>query len=396
MQYECKGEGDLHYQSIAPLVYSCPNPSVSLQGIVRRYGEGKGEDHVLDGQPQLVLQGLDVLVRWEVQSIEARVASWQLASVSVLFNGKPPRTVRTLKVLETVDWYPRGSGGELEKAGLLFWGPRTKDLPKPGDDLIFFIVATVVGELGPIVPGKDVSRRKKVRRRGYTHVDVGHSADQEFQFPLVKDADEVLGNDLEETVDESVKLFLDATDDPIMNGEVDVFAFILFGHWYVGPAGLEINGDEFAEPIFGDGKGFLQDAGDVVLTGFGIVSRGRRSKLGERDVQHPSQAPVKFLVDTLEVGDADLFTEDDLVETRNEEGVEEASVEDGHSDHAADKLEVGEMLGVDVGGWIDLKGVAVHGRISEQTVRRVEHVVRQEEEPFPRIRSIRRIIGQWR
>ena len=80
----------------------------------------------------------------------------------------------------------------------------------------------------------------------------------------------------------------------------------------------------------------------------------------ERDVQHPSQTPVKFLIDTLEVGDTDLFTEDDLVETRNEEGVEEASVEDGHSDDASDKLEVGEMLGIDVGGGVDLKGVAVH------------------------------------
>ena len=70
---------------------------------------------------------------------------------------------------------------------------------------------------------------------------------------------------------------------------------------------------------------------------------------------------MKLLVDTLEVGDDDLFSEDDLVEARNEEGVEEASVEDGHADDAADKLEVGEMLGIDVRGGIDLEGVAVHG-----------------------------------
>ena len=70
---------------------------------------------------------------------------------------------------------------------------------------------------------------------------------------------------------------------------------------------------------------------------------------------------MKFLVDALEVGDADLFTEDDLVETRNEEGVEEASVENGHPDDAPNKLEVGKMLGINVGGGVDLEGVAVHG-----------------------------------
>ena len=203
------------------------------------------------------------------------MASWQLGSVSVLFNGKPPWSVRSLKILETIDWYPRGSGGELEEAGLLFWGPRTKDLPEPGDDLVFFIVATVVGELGPIVPGKDVNWGGKIQRWGYTHVDVGHSTDQELQFPLIKDGDEGLWNDLEEAVDEGVELFLDATDDPIMDGEIDVFAFILFGHWYVGPAGFEVNCDEFTEPVFGDGKRFLQDAGDIVLTGLGIVSTGK-------------------------------------------------------------------------------------------------------------------------
>ena len=59
-----------------------------------------------------------------------------------------------------------------------------------------------------------------------------------------------------------------------MNSEIDVFAFVLLGHWDVGPAGLEVDGDEFTEPVFGDGKCFFQNAGDVVLTGLGIVSTG--------------------------------------------------------------------------------------------------------------------------
>jgi len=127
---------------------------------VRKDAEGKCGDYVLDSQPQLVLQGLDVLVGREVQSIEACVASWQLARIPVLFYGEPSWAVRALKVLETVDRYPRGSCGELKEAGFLLWGPRAKDLPEPGDDLVLSIVTTIIGELGPIVPEKrKVSRR---------------------------------------------------------------------------------------------------------------------------------------------------------------------------------------------------------------------------------------------
>ena len=261
----CQSKG---FRSLV-LDYSCPNPSVSLQGCqnVCKMVEVRG--YVLDSQPQLVLQSLDVLVRREVQSIEACVASWQLARIPVLFDGEPSWAVRALKVLETVDRYPRGSGGELEEAGFLLWGPRAKDLPEPGDDFVFSIITTVVGELGPIIPGKKkVSQSKKrVQNRGYIHVNVGHSADQEFQLPLVKDGDEALGNDLEETVGEGVELFLDATDDPIINGEIDVFVLVRFGHWYFGATGFEVDVDEFTEPIFGDGEGLFQDVGDVVLAG---------------------------------------------------------------------------------------------------------------------------------
>jgi hypothetical protein len=63
-----------------------------------------------------------------------------------------------LKILETIDGDSRGAGGKLKEAGFLLGGPRAKDLPEPGDDLVFFIVTTIVGKLGPIIPEK---RRKK-------------------------------------------------------------------------------------------------------------------------------------------------------------------------------------------------------------------------------------------
>ena len=97
----------------------------------------------------------------------------------------------------------------------------------------------------------------------------------------------------------------------------------------------------------------------------------------ERNGQHPRQAPVKSFIDTFKVGDCDLFTEDHLVEARDEESVKETAMEDGHSDDASDKLEVGEMLGVDVRRGVYLEGVAVHGGIGEETVGWIEHVVRE-------------------
>ena len=81
---------------------------------------------------------------------------------------------------------------------------------------------------------------------------------------------------------------------------------------------------------------------------------------GKWHAQHPSQAPMKGLIYTLEVGDGNLFTENHLVEAWNEKGIEETSVEDGHPDDASDKFEVGEMLWIDVGRGVDLEGVAVH------------------------------------
>jgi len=86
---------------------------------------------------------------------------------------------------------------------------------------------------------------------------------------------------------------------------------------------------------------------------------------GKQDGQHPSQAPVESLIDTLEVRDGNLFAENHLVEARDEEGIEETTMEDGHSDDASNKLEIGKMLGIDVGRGVDLEGVTVHGRISE-------------------------------
>ena len=74
---------------------------------------------------------------------------------------------------------------------------------------------------------------------------------------------------------------------------------------------------------------------------------------------------MQCLVDTLEIGDGDFFAKNHFVETGNEEGIKEAAMEDCHANDASNELEVGEMLGIDIGGWVDLEGVAIHGGIGE-------------------------------
>lgn len=84
---------------------------------------------------------------------------------------------------------------------------------------------------------------------------------------------------------------------------------------------------------------------------------------------------MEVCVYAFEVGQGYFFAEDHFVETWDEEGVEEAAVEDGHADYSADEFEVGEMFGIDVGGGVDLEGVAVHCGVCEEAVGGVEHLV---------------------
>ena len=50
--------------------------------------------------------------------------------------------------------------------------------------------------------------------------------------------------------------------------------------------------------------------------------------------------------------------------------------------YASNEFEIAEMIGVDAGVRIDLQCVVVMRRVFEQTVTRVEYLVREKEEPF--------------
>ena len=58
------------------------------------------------------------------------------------------------------------------------------------------------------------------------------------------------------------------------------------------------------------------------------------------------------------------------------------SVENGHADNAANKVEVGKMVRIDSGIRIYLQSVDVFARVEEEPVVRVEHLMTQQVEPF--------------
>lgn len=54
-----------------------------------------------------------------------------------------------------------------------------------------------------------------------------------------------------------------------------------------------------------------------------------------------------------------------------------------HGDEAADEAEVREVVGVDGGSRVDLQAVVVFAGVLEEAVHGVEHLMGQQEEPFP-------------
>ena len=54
-----------------------------------------------------------------------------------------------------------------------------------------------------------------------------------------------------------------------------------------------------------------------------------------------------------------------------------------HGDEAPDELEIMQVVGVDVGGGVDLKTVVVLVGVLEEAVHGVEDLVGEQEEPFP-------------
>lgn len=208
---------------------------------------------------------------------------WQLRRLARLLNGKPPRPIAPLQILETIDRDTRGARRELEEAGLLLRIPATDALlivslhsqsgnmptylPKVLDDLVVLGVPAVISVLLPVID-----------------VNIRNTANQELEFALVEHVDQVGGDELVEARNEGVELLFDALLDAPFRDEtarrnqladrtlrdekidlLDVFLLILVRDLNVLAARLELDADRLAEPLVVCAKGEFERVGDVIV-----------------------------------------------------------------------------------------------------------------------------------
>jgi len=102
------------------------------------------------------------------------MAPWQPYKITRLLDSKPSQSTRVLESLEAIDGYTGGTSGELHRTKLLHSRPGTDTCPEPFDDLVGFLVAVVVGELGLIIHVADgsVFRRRVRWRKKYAHINL--------------------------------------------------------------------------------------------------------------------------------------------------------------------------------------------------------------------------------
>lgn len=160
-----------------------------------------------------------------------------------------------------------------------------------------------------------------------------------------------------EASDESIELLIDALLNTPLRDELDILFFVLIRDFNVSATGLEVNSDLFTKSLVFDRESAIDDVGDVVLHG-------------------PCKCPMEFSVHTLHVLQSDLLLENHLVESADEESIQEPSMENGQSNNTTNKFEVAQVLRIDSRMWVDLQRIIVVCRIFEQAIEGVEHLVR--------------------
>ena len=272
----------------------------------------------------------------------------KVVDFSRLLDREPARTITTLEILETVDRDTGCTGRELEQSRLLLAIPRPNSLPEELDNLVRLRVTTVIRVLLPIID-----------------INLGNTTNQQLKLAFVEHVDQVLRDELVEALLERLELLLNTLFDPPLDHQIDIFLLVLVRNRNVPTIGDKILLGDHAESLVFSREGRVKDIRNVV-------------------VQHPLQRPMEIGIHTFHIRQADSLSENHLVQSANEEGIQESPVEDSQTDNPTNELEVVEMLRVDAGVGVDLKRVVVVRRVLEQAVERVEHLVREEEEELAR------------
>ena len=197
-----------------------------------------------------------------------------------------------------------------------------KHLKQPDDDLVVLVVVEKIG-----VPAEVLD------------IDGGLSGDHDFEFFLVEDADEGVGDEVVEAGEEGLYLFLDAGGHLVVGGQLDVRVLVLLSHRFLLPARQQ----------------FLV-----------LVVKGSEIKfhfMWVFDNIYQTFKQLGILLFQVEVGDGQV--EDVFVEGGGEVGIEEVAIIEGLSSDPTDKLEEVQVLFIGVAHGEGAVGVAGAARDEE-------------------------------
>jgi hypothetical protein len=110
-----------------------------------------------------------------------------------LLDGETSRSIATLQILETIDRNTGSSCGKLKETTLLFSVPCADNFPEVLNDLVLFLIATIVGVFLPVVD-----------------IDISNTANKQFKLTFIENVNKVSRDQFIETGDESVELLFDS------------------------------------------------------------------------------------------------------------------------------------------------------------------------------------------
>lgn len=155
---------------------------------------------------------------------------------------------------------------------------------------------------------------------------------------------------------------------------------VLVGDYDILSTGHKINRFALAKLLIVYGECQVDDALNIIVP---ETCQSPRIKItGVCNLQHPRQIAMELFIYTLHILHQNLLPQHHFVESADEERIQEAAVENRQADDTADEFEIVQMLGVDAGVRVDLKGIIIVGGVFEKAIERVEHFVRKKEEEF--------------
>jgi len=185
---------------------------------------------------------------------------WQGIDFAGLLDRESSGTVTPLQVFESIDGNSRCARGKLQEPALLLGIPRSDGLPEVLDDFILLLITAIVCMFLPVID-----------------INICNAADEELQFSFVKHIHQIWGDQLVETGDEGVELFLNTlhdlpfgdepeigqsvsvrgsvTDQGERGGEIsllDIFPFVLIGDLNIASIGFEVDGLGLAKLLIFD------------------------------------------------------------------------------------------------------------------------------------------------